>query len=67
MTLQELCGLYGPAGAGKSAIAQTTAEECHREGKLAASFFYSRFSQDATQRMVLLRQSPISFVFQFLR
>ncbi|KAF8997578.1 hypothetical protein BDQ17DRAFT_1391864 [Cyathus striatus] len=36
--------LYGPAGAGKSAIAQTTAEECHREGKLAASFFYSRFS-----------------------
>ncbi|KAF8988965.1 hypothetical protein BDQ17DRAFT_1334337 [Cyathus striatus] len=35
--------LYGPAGAGKSAIAQTTAEECHNEGKLAASFFFSRF------------------------
>ncbi|KAF9008220.1 hypothetical protein BDQ17DRAFT_1388780 [Cyathus striatus] len=35
--------LYGPAGAGKSAIAQTTAEECHNEGKLVASFFFSRF------------------------
>ncbi|KAF8986940.1 hypothetical protein BDQ17DRAFT_1490495, partial [Cyathus striatus] len=32
--------LYGPAGAGKSAIAQTTAEECHNEEKLAASFFF---------------------------
>ncbi|KAF8997564.1 hypothetical protein BDQ17DRAFT_847538 [Cyathus striatus] len=36
--------LYGPAGAGKSAIAQTTAEDCHGEGKLAASFFFSRFA-----------------------
>ncbi|KAF9001695.1 hypothetical protein BDQ17DRAFT_1542683 [Cyathus striatus] len=35
--------LYGAAGAGKSAIAQTIAEECHNEGKLAASFFLSRF------------------------
>ncbi|KAF9001689.1 hypothetical protein BDQ17DRAFT_1400265 [Cyathus striatus] len=36
--------LYGPAGGGKSAIAQTTAEDCHDEGKLAASFFFSRFA-----------------------
>ncbi|KDR70136.1 hypothetical protein GALMADRAFT_888788 [Galerina marginata CBS 339.88] len=34
--------LYGPAGAGKSAIAQTIAEMCHRDGILAGSFFFSR-------------------------
>jgi len=34
--------LYGPAGAGKSAIAQTVAECCARDGKLAASFFFLR-------------------------
>ncbi|KAF8801445.1 hypothetical protein BYT27DRAFT_7198239 [Phlegmacium glaucopus] len=34
--------LYGPAGAGKSAIAQTIAELCHKAGLLAASFFFSR-------------------------
>jgi len=42
---QKLCffmWLYGPAGAGKSAIAQTIAEICFNEGRLAASFFFSR-------------------------
>jgi hypothetical protein len=34
--------LYGPAGAGKSAIAQTVAELCEKLGLLAASFFFSR-------------------------
>lgn len=34
--------LYGPAGAGKSAIAQTVAELCAKDGSLAASFFFSR-------------------------
>ncbi|KAF8961444.1 hypothetical protein BDZ97DRAFT_1212741 [Flammula alnicola] len=34
--------LYGPAGAGKSAIAQTIAEMCERAGVLAATFFFSR-------------------------
>jgi hypothetical protein len=37
-----LMWLYGPAGAGKSAIAQTIAEMCHKLGILAASFFWSR-------------------------
>ena len=37
-----LMWLYGPAGAGKSAIAQTIAEMCHELGILAASFFWSR-------------------------
>ncbi|KAF8986950.1 hypothetical protein BDQ17DRAFT_1259040, partial [Cyathus striatus] len=36
--------LYGAAGAGKSAISQSTAEECHSDGKLVASFFFSRFA-----------------------
>ncbi|KAF8798299.1 hypothetical protein BYT27DRAFT_7123300, partial [Phlegmacium glaucopus] len=34
--------LYGSAGAGKSAIAQTIAELCHELKLLAASFFFSR-------------------------
>ncbi|KAJ3514051.1 hypothetical protein NLJ89_g2596 [Agrocybe chaxingu] len=33
--------LYGPAGAGKSAIAQTIAELCHEAGLLLATFFFS--------------------------
>ena len=38
--------LHGPAGAGKSAIAQTVAETCADRGQLAASFFFSRSSPD---------------------
>jgi hypothetical protein len=34
--------LYGPAGAGKSAIAQTIAELLEQAGLLAAAFFFSR-------------------------
>ncbi|KAF9472893.1 hypothetical protein BDN70DRAFT_925448 [Pholiota conissans] len=34
--------LYGPAGAGKSAILQTIAEYCAERNKLLASFFFSR-------------------------
>ncbi|KAF8954565.1 hypothetical protein BDZ97DRAFT_460844 [Flammula alnicola] len=34
--------LYGPAGSGKSAIAQSIAEMCFKANKLAASFFFSR-------------------------
>ena len=34
--------LYGPAGAGKSAIEQTIAELCHQMKLLAASFFFAR-------------------------
>ncbi|PPQ86055.1 hypothetical protein CVT25_002236 [Psilocybe cyanescens] len=34
--------LYGPAGAGKSAIAQTFAEQCAAKNRLLASFFFSR-------------------------
>jgi len=34
--------LHGPAGAGKSAIAQTVAEACAGRKQLAASFFFAR-------------------------
>jgi NACHT domain len=34
--------VYGPAGSGKSAIAQTVAEMCEEEMILLASFFFSR-------------------------
>ncbi|KIM37667.1 hypothetical protein M413DRAFT_47349, partial [Hebeloma cylindrosporum] len=34
--------IYGPAGSGKSAIAQTIAEICEKEGIIIASFFFSR-------------------------
>lgn len=37
--------LYGPAGAGKSAIAQTIAESAEESGRLAASFFFARTSE----------------------
>lgn len=33
----------GTVGIGKSAIAQTLAEQCAKEGKLLATFFFSRF------------------------
>ncbi|KAF8873394.1 hypothetical protein BD779DRAFT_298641 [Infundibulicybe gibba] len=32
--------LHGPAGTGKSAIAQTFAEQCHQDGTLGASYFF---------------------------
>jgi hypothetical protein len=38
----KLCWVHGPAGAGKSAIAQTVAERCADQEQLAASFFFSR-------------------------
>jgi hypothetical protein len=38
--------LYGQAGAGKSAIAQTIAEYCHQTDNLAASFFFFPVSPD---------------------
>jgi hypothetical protein len=36
--------IYGAAGAGKSAIAQTIAEMCEKEGILLGAFFFSRTS-----------------------
>jgi NACHT domain len=46
--------LHGIAGYGKSAIAQSTAEYCVTEGKLAASFFFNRQEKDRcnTERLI---------------
>ena len=43
-TQQLVLWLYGPAGSGKTAIAQTIAEMCTAAGILAASFFFSRLA-----------------------
>ncbi|KAF9442415.1 hypothetical protein P691DRAFT_847629 [Macrolepiota fuliginosa MF-IS2] len=37
-----LLWLRGPAGVGKSAVAQTIAQECKNQGLLVATFFFSR-------------------------
>ncbi|KAG7090495.1 hypothetical protein E1B28_009608 [Marasmius oreades] len=37
-----VCWLYGSADIGKSAVAQTIAEDCEQSKKLVASFFFSR-------------------------
>ena len=39
---RQICWLNGPAGFGKSAVAQTIAELCADAGTLAASFFFFR-------------------------
>lgn len=46
--------LYGPAGAGKSAIAQTIAEICSSLGLLAASFFFSRTARGRNNDTLLI-------------
>ncbi|KAF9472228.1 hypothetical protein BDN70DRAFT_868592 [Pholiota conissans] len=46
--------LYGPAGSGKTAICQSIAEICEREGLLAASFFFGRLAagRDSTSFII---------------
>ncbi|KIM44126.1 hypothetical protein M413DRAFT_375318 [Hebeloma cylindrosporum] len=46
--------LYGPAGAGKSAIAQSIAELFEKAGLLAASFFFSRNSSGRNDEAPLI-------------
>ncbi|KDR73816.1 hypothetical protein GALMADRAFT_633733 [Galerina marginata CBS 339.88] len=46
--------LHGPAGAGKSAIAQTMAELFYDEGILLAAFFFSRFDSTRNQSRSLI-------------
>jgi len=46
--------LYGPAGAGKSAIEQTIAELCYQMNFLAASFFFSRSIGDRNKKTYLI-------------
>ena len=46
--------LYGPAGAGKSAIAQTIAELLEKAGLLAAAFFFSRNAAGRNDKTLLV-------------
>jgi len=46
--------LYGPAGAGKSAIAQTIAELLEEAGFLAAAFFFSRNAAERNDKTPLV-------------
>jgi hypothetical protein len=46
--------LYGPAGAGKSAIAQTIAELLEEAGLLAAAFFFSRNAAGRNDKISLV-------------
>lgn len=39
---EQFLWIYGPAGSGKSSIAQTIAELCEKEGILASDYFFSR-------------------------
>lgn len=47
---KRLLWLSGPAGAGKTAIAGTIADECHKRGWLAGSFFFSASSTSYERR-----------------
>ncbi|KAF8961961.1 hypothetical protein BDZ97DRAFT_1165915 [Flammula alnicola] len=48
--LRHFLWMYGPAGCGKSAIAQTIAEMCAEAGILAGSFFFSRTAADRNKK-----------------
>ncbi|KAF8990745.1 hypothetical protein BDQ17DRAFT_1433538 [Cyathus striatus] len=44
---ERILWMKGPAGAGKSSVAQTIAQRCKNEGKLISSFFFSRTAGNA--------------------
>jgi hypothetical protein len=50
-TPKRVLWLSGPAGSGKTAIAGTIADECHKKGLLAASFFFSAFAGSIDPRL----------------
>ena len=54
--------LYGPVGAGKSAIAQTIAELLEKAGLLAATFFFSRNAAGRNDKTLLIA----TLVYQLL-
>ena len=55
--------LYGPAGAGKSAIAQTIAEICHARHLLLASFFFSRTDPKRNNEKCLIASLAYQIAF----
>lgn len=49
----DMIWLVGPAGVGKSAVAQTIAEYCQEIGRLGASFFFSRLNNHIDPKTVV--------------
>ncbi|KAJ3503333.1 hypothetical protein NMY22_g18285 [Coprinellus aureogranulatus] len=47
---KQVLWLSGPAGSGKTAIAGSIAKACGKDGRLAASFFFSSFSESSNRR-----------------
>jgi len=50
----DILWIYGPAGVGKTAIAQTIAEICQENGELAATFFFTRGEIDRNNDRLLI-------------
>ncbi|TEB27804.1 hypothetical protein FA13DRAFT_1776324 [Coprinellus micaceus] len=50
-TPRRILWLSGPAGSGKTAIAGTIADQCYKQGLLAASFFFSAFARSMDRRL----------------
>ncbi|KAF9066301.1 hypothetical protein BDP27DRAFT_1297491 [Rhodocollybia butyracea] len=57
--------LYGPAGAGKSAIAQTFAEACARNGTLVGSFFFWRTDSSRNNPQMLFTTIAYQMAMSF--
>ena len=57
--------LYGGAGAGKSALAQTLGEKCDKVGNLAASFFFFRGDRKRNDGNRLIPTLALQFVRSF--
>ena len=57
--------MFGPAGSGKSAIAQTIAELCFKFNKLAATFFFSRNAAARSNELMLIATLVYQLVNSF--
>jgi len=57
--------LNGPAGTGKSAIAQTTAERMFAGGWLGASFFCSRDSEDRSDLKLIFPTLAVQLAYKY--
>ncbi|KAF9446046.1 hypothetical protein P691DRAFT_804792 [Macrolepiota fuliginosa MF-IS2] len=51
---EHILWITGPAGVGKSTVAQSIAEHCHQTGRLGAALFFSRAGQsdDVAERVI---------------
>jgi len=58
--------LNGLAGTGKSTIAQTFAETCFADGKLGASFFCSRDSEDRSNLKAIFPTLALQLAYRYL-